>query len=270
MYASAWNNGIYRSAAKLEKGDASYKPVFAIVGLQRFQDLAMFDLTVFQNNTRIYVYNGTAATGTQEDNGAVTYFIANSSVDKATDSVGKLFMGVQIQCAQCHNHPFTTWKQNDYWGLAQFFIKTRANGNPRMAAKNGKALEISEGELPRGKRPGNLPESAKMLPPKFLGADEPKVKKDEPYRPVFADWLTEHGDVRGELILLEHRLQTAVLPPEERCELRARTRALRQDQVLLTELRLQRRDVGRLQKLRGQELADAGNLVARLGRIRVR
>src|SRR4029078_12040535 len=52
-------------APSLEGGDASFKPMFAIVGLQRFQDLAMFDLTVSKNHTRISAYNGTAATNTQ-------------------------------------------------------------------------------------------------------------------------------------------------------------------------------------------------------------
>jgi len=65
VYAAAWNNGIYRSAPSLEGGDASFKPVYAIVGLQQFQDLAMFDLTVKDGRTRMYVYNGTAATSTQ-------------------------------------------------------------------------------------------------------------------------------------------------------------------------------------------------------------
>src|SRR5262249_54917844 len=51
------------------------------------------------------------ATGAQEKNGAVTYFLANNTVDKINDSVTRLFLGVQLQCAQCHNHPFTGWKQ---------------------------------------------------------------------------------------------------------------------------------------------------------------
>src|SRR5207244_3499567 len=65
VYATAFNNAIHRSAPALEGGDASFKPVFSIVGLQRFQDLAMFDLTVKSGHTRIYVYNGTAATDPQ-------------------------------------------------------------------------------------------------------------------------------------------------------------------------------------------------------------
>jgi hypothetical protein len=65
VYATAWNNAIHRSAPPLENGDAAFKPVFAIEGRQGFQDLAMFDLTQRQGHTRVYAYNGTAATATQ-------------------------------------------------------------------------------------------------------------------------------------------------------------------------------------------------------------
>ncbi len=65
VYATAWNNAIHRSAPSLENGDASFKPVFAIVNGARFRDLAMFDLTVQAGRTRMYVYNGTEATGPQ-------------------------------------------------------------------------------------------------------------------------------------------------------------------------------------------------------------
>jgi hypothetical protein len=58
IYATAFSNAIHRSAPSLEAG-AAFKPVFAIAGLQRFRDLAMFDLTVHPGRTRICVYNGT-------------------------------------------------------------------------------------------------------------------------------------------------------------------------------------------------------------------
>lgn len=65
VYASALNNGIFRSAPSLEGGDVTFKPIFAIVGLQGFQDLAMFDVTQAGFRTRMYVYNGTLAEPTQ-------------------------------------------------------------------------------------------------------------------------------------------------------------------------------------------------------------
>ena len=73
--------------------------------------------------------------GDMDKNGAVTYFLANATPDKLTDNATRMFLGVQLQCAQCHNHPFTDWKQNEYWGMAAFFTKVRIDGNPRQAVR---------------------------------------------------------------------------------------------------------------------------------------
>jgi Protein of unknown function (DUF1553)/Protein of unknown function (DUF1549) len=133
------------------------------------------------------VYDLLTATGEQDKNGATTYFIANPSVDKITDNVTRLFLGVQLQCAQCHNHPFTDWKQKEYWGMAQFFSKVRVNGNPNKAAKDGTPIAIIESDK-QGKKKG-LPESALKVSAKFLGGAEPKLVPTEPNRPVLAKWL---------------------------------------------------------------------------------
>lgn len=129
------------------------------------------------------------ATGTQDENGAVTYFVSNPSADKITDNVSRMFLGVQLQCAQCHNHPFVDWKQNEYWAMAAFFMKTRASATPQQAAKKGTPISISESSAPKGGKKG-LPESAKFVPAKFLGGEQPKLKQSEPFRPVLAQWLT--------------------------------------------------------------------------------
>jgi len=126
------------------------------------------------------------ATGDPEKNPATVYAMSNRGVDKMTDSVGKLFLGVQIQCAQCHNHPFTHWKQAEYWGLAQFFYKVNVS-NPR-AAKDGGTVTVSEdGRINRKINP--VPESAKEVAPKLLGADFIKLDNSKPYRPVLANWV---------------------------------------------------------------------------------
>ena len=79
VYATAWNNAIHRSAPSLEGGDATFKPVFAVVNLQRFQDLAMFALTQKDGHTRMYVYNGTLNSSDQ-----ALYRLDNADVPAAT------------------------------------------------------------------------------------------------------------------------------------------------------------------------------------------
>lgn len=126
--------------------------------------------------------------GDSEKERAIQYFLANRELDKITDNVSRSFLGVQLQCAQCHNHPFTEWKQDEYWGMAAFFAKVRFQGNPRMAARRGASIIMSEDG--RG-RPLPLPDSGKTLPPKFLASASPVSDVRGPLRPLFADWLTK-------------------------------------------------------------------------------
>ena len=114
------------------------------------------------------VYDLLTASGEQEKNGAVTYFMVNQGVDKMTDSVGKLFLGVQIQCAQCHNHPFTHWKQTEYWGLAQFFY----NVNVAVVRNNKDTTTVpgvSEAGRPNGAAT-RCPIRRRRCPPSFSAA----------------------------------------------------------------------------------------------------
>ncbi len=129
------------------------------------------------------------ASGEQDKNGATTYFLAQNSVDKITDNVSRVFLGVQLQCAQCHNHPFTEWKQTEYWGMAAFFLNVQAS-RPMAAAQQTTPLEVKEvAGMRRGGR-NRLPDSAKIVPPKFLGAEQPKIRSSDPLRPVLTSWLT--------------------------------------------------------------------------------
>ncbi len=125
------------------------------------------------------------STGNQNENGAVTFFLANQTPDKYTDQVTRLFLGVQLQCAQCHNHPFTGWKQAEYWAMAQFFMKVRP-GNVNAAAKMGTSPGVNES----GKGKAKLPEAAMNVPAKFLQGEQPKLDPSAPYRPVLAQWMT--------------------------------------------------------------------------------
>src|SRR5438309_1607558 len=74
--------------------------------------------------------------------------------------------------------------------MATFFSKVKAD-NPKNANKGGDNTKIgvTEGNV-RSKGKDFFPESAKNVPAKFLGGEAPKLKDNEPYRPVLAKWLT--------------------------------------------------------------------------------
>lgn len=126
-----------------------------------------------------------AAEGTQEKNPAVTYYLSNNTVDKMTDSVSKLFLGVSIQCAQCHDHKFEDWKQSEYWSLAQFFMRVQVGG----LQQNG-TPSIEEVNKPNRRRIP-LPEDAKAMPVRYLRDTTPvKLPDDGAIRPTLAKWVT--------------------------------------------------------------------------------
>jgi len=137
-----------------------------------------------------FVSDIVSATGSVDKNPEVTYFLSNRALDKLTDTTTQHFLGVRLACAQCHNHPFTTTKQAEYWGMAAFYSKVNAQP-PKNANKGGDntQLGVTEGKVAT-KRKDFIPESAKTVPPKFLGGNEPKLSAAEPYRPALAEWMT--------------------------------------------------------------------------------
>ena len=143
----------------------------------------------FNKNTPLdkVVYELVTATGEIDKNPAGIYFVGNPTVDKITDNVTRMFLGVQLQCAQCHNHPFTDWKQTEYWAMASFFMKTRVVGTAKGAAKGGATPNVGEAAKGPGKK--GLPESAKIVPAKFLQGETPTISGVE-MRPTLAKWMT--------------------------------------------------------------------------------
>lgn len=78
-----------------------------------------------------------AAEGSVEENGAANYLVAhlNNQAVPATAVTARLFLGMQVQCTQCHNHPFNDWKQNQFWELNGFFKQTAAVREPAGKGK---------------------------------------------------------------------------------------------------------------------------------------
>jgi hypothetical protein len=88
------------------------------------------------------VYDLVTASGSNKENGAVNYVLAHleSEAVPLTSRTTRLFLGQQLQCTQCHDHPSNEWKQGDFWAINAFFkgvraeVKTTANGAGRREA----------------------------------------------------------------------------------------------------------------------------------------
>ena len=122
------------------------------------------------------------ATGPQEQNGAVTYMLKGRftlSVTEMTDLTSRCFLGVRLNCAQCHNHPFASWKQSDYWGMAAFFTQIQRL-KPVVAFTTIVETNVD---------PRKLPESELLREPRFLGGDAFKAPPEQSLRKALADWM---------------------------------------------------------------------------------
>ncbi|MGV3483018.1 MAG: DUF1549 domain-containing protein [Planctomycetaceae bacterium] len=71
---------------------------------------------------------GSTKPGTDGFNGATNFLIDKVNEEKAvlaTSSTSRIFLGLQVQCTQCHNHPFNQWEQQTFWDFNAFFRQTR-------------------------------------------------------------------------------------------------------------------------------------------------
>ena len=63
------------------------------------------------------------ASGGSFANPATNYYQTETETLKTAENVAQVFMGMRIQCTQCHNHPFDRWTMDDYYGFAAFFAQ---------------------------------------------------------------------------------------------------------------------------------------------------
>ena len=85
------------------------------------------------------------AEGHFEENGAVNYLLAqmqnNDEAVQVTAATTRLFLGIQVQCTQCHNHPFNDWKQNQFWEYNSFFRQMRRINHRKTDPKTGRQVD---------------------------------------------------------------------------------------------------------------------------------
>lgn len=93
------------------------------------------------------------AEGHFEENGAVNYLLAqmqnNDEAVQVTAATTRLFLGIQVQCTQCHNHPFNDWKQNQFWEYNSFFRQMRRVNHRKIDPKTGRQVDDYSEIIPR-------------------------------------------------------------------------------------------------------------------------
>jgi hypothetical protein len=116
--------------------------------------------------------------------GPSLYFQANDlSPEKLAASSAELFLGLQLQCAQCHDHPTSHWKQKDFWGLAAFFARVNARDGNGMMQMGYRLVDSEKGDV-------HLPDSTEIVEPKYPAGDVATGEEQRSRRVQLVLWMT--------------------------------------------------------------------------------
>jgi hypothetical protein len=126
------------------------------------------------------------AQGSTWRNGATVIFRDRPDPVEIGASVSHLFLGVRLECAKCHHHPFEVWGQDDFFGFAAFFARVGHKGGLSPPISGGEELIFTTdaGQLTHGR-------TGVVVTPKTLNGKPLSLgPKDDP-RDVLVDWMTD-------------------------------------------------------------------------------
>ncbi len=152
-----------------------------------------------------------AATGTIIGNPPVAWYKRVKEPQQQVEDVAQLFLGVRMQCAQCHHHPFERWSQDDYYSLAAFFSQI---GRKPSGVRDEDLIFHKRGEAGAT----NI-KTGVRLKPAALGDAMPAIAPDEDPRLRLADWMSSPNNPFFAKALVnrywKHFFQRGLIEPED-------------------------------------------------------
>ena len=118
-----WTNVLIGRAGGTEEQTLINRPGLQQALRRAFQRNIPYDKLVYD----IVAAKGVSKPGEPNFNGYVNFLAGNLAENgiEATAKTSQIFLGLQVRCTQCHNHPFNDWKQNQFWEMNAFFRQTR-------------------------------------------------------------------------------------------------------------------------------------------------
>lgn len=151
------------------------------------------------------------ATGNVLGNPPVAWYKRVQDQKQQIEDVAQLFLGVRMQCAQCHHHPFERWSQDDYYSLAAFFSQV----GRKPSGIRGEDLIFHK----RGVAVANNMKTGLPLKPAALGEKIPEIAPDEDPRLRLADWMGSKNNPFFAKALVnrywKHFFQRGLIEPED-------------------------------------------------------
>ncbi|MDB5388718.1 MAG: hypothetical protein JWM11_4364, partial [Planctomycetaceae bacterium] len=125
-----------------------------------------------------------AAAGEWQDAPAINWYwqMRDDQLHQVTADTAQVFLGIRLQCARCHHHPYERWGQEDYYGLSGFFTRLgrKSFGEPPPYFSS-----------PRVTLGDQNPLTGRSPDPKYLGGDSPKFTAEQDPRHALVDWMVK-------------------------------------------------------------------------------
>ncbi|HWB10254.1 MAG TPA: DUF1549 and DUF1553 domain-containing protein [Pirellulales bacterium] len=115
---------------------------------------------------------------------AAFFQVNENKPENLAASASRIFLGMQVQCAQCHDHPFSHWRRQQFWALAAFF----GGVQPNMEQQGGEAVPVAATSA--GPLSIKIPETDMVVEARFLDGSAPPFRAGEDARLTLSRWLT--------------------------------------------------------------------------------
>ena len=127
-----------------------------------------------------FVTDVITATGSTVSESPAAFYVVHDDAEKLARSISQAFLGVRIECAQCHHHPFEKWGQNDYFAFAGFFtgVAQKKMGTSAYKIVDGPGQDLTH------------PRTQKTVPAAGLGAAPSVFAEYSSRRTALAEWMT--------------------------------------------------------------------------------
>lgn len=136
-----------------------------------------------------------SATGSTYGIPASNFYRANRDPIERSEAVAQVFLGTRLRCAQCHNHPFDRWTQDDYYSWAAVFSRIGYKILENRRQDSNDSHEFKGEQIVFVSRKGSVknPRTGEPAVPRFLGAGNSRVEIDRAGLGELAAWITS-GD----------------------------------------------------------------------------
>jgi hypothetical protein len=126
--------------------------------------------------------NADSPTGGLTPSPAAYYLAKERKPENLAAGVSRVFLGVRLECAQCHNHPFASWKKEQFWSLAAFFADLPQVSDDGVVMRRDRATKPV--------REITIPGSKKVVAATHLDGSTPEWRPRAETRQILAEWVT--------------------------------------------------------------------------------